>query len=54
MTFELLGDKEDEELSIDEKLVGKKIFVNTGDLFLNGVVPDKVWTKLYKSVKPGD
>ena len=30
------------------------MILNTGDLILNGIVPDKVWTKLFTNAKVGD
>jgi len=30
-----------------------KMLLNTGDLILNGIVPDKVWTKLFSNAAVG-
>ena len=50
----LLGDRSSENLIIDPFIeTSNKILAVTGSMFLYGVVPDIIWTKLAESILPG-
>lgn len=50
----LLGDRSSDNLIIDSFIeTSNKILAVTGAMFLYGVVPDIIWTKLAESISPG-
>ena len=54
LTFELLGNRGEQNWAFHPGLGGEKMFLNTGILQLYGPIPATTWTRLKSTVHVGD